>query len=277
MLPVVPKRAWSLSRISLLRAKIADSAKVLEIGPLFRPIAPRDKGFNAFSLDVCDDAELKKIYAHTGNADKIGPVDFIQNKGGLAASIPEEHHGTFDVIIASHVLEHVPNPIAFIQDCGTLLKPGGHLSLALPDMRYCFDSLRQKSASGEWIEAFQQSRVDHSWRSVFESSVYSAARNGRIAWPLRRPFPSFTFLGKALEAGYHDASSPKDCHAWVFTPASFALITQECYTLGLIPLSTASVTKTRMGEFFAHLQLSRGEAIDHHGRMRLLRLSHKER
>jgi D-sedoheptulose 7-phosphate isomerase len=51
-----------------------------------------------------------------------------------------EHAGyqpaSFDVIVAHHVIEHLFDPIAFIQQVRTLLKPGGHLLLATPD----FDS-----------------------------------------------------------------------------------------------------------------------------------------
>lgn len=41
--------------------------------------------------------------------------------------------GTFDVVHASFVLEHVPDPIAFIEDMKKLLKPRGVLTLVCPN------------------------------------------------------------------------------------------------------------------------------------------------
>lgn len=41
---------------------------------------------------------------------------------------------SFDVISASHVLEHVFNPAEAIRDWLTLIKPGGHLVALVPDV-----------------------------------------------------------------------------------------------------------------------------------------------
>lgn len=40
----------------------------------------------------------------------------------------------FDVITLNHVIEHVPDPVAALQACHRLLKPGGQLWLATPNM-----------------------------------------------------------------------------------------------------------------------------------------------
>jgi 2-polyprenyl-3-methyl-5-hydroxy-6-metoxy-1,4-benzoquinol methylase len=45
----------------------------------------------------------------------------------------ELQEASFDVITASHVIEHVANPAIFLSSCFKLLRPGGHLVLATPN------------------------------------------------------------------------------------------------------------------------------------------------
>ena len=53
-----------------------------------------------------------------------GIEDFISGRGDL--------HGTFDLIILIHVLEHLYNPVEKLKALGEFLKPGGHLLLQVP-------------------------------------------------------------------------------------------------------------------------------------------------
>lgn len=52
----------------------------------------------------------------------------------------------FDVITLSHVIEHVPDPIATMRDCASRLKPGGRLILATPNTK----SLGHKKFGADW-------------------------------------------------------------------------------------------------------------------------------
>lgn len=40
---------------------------------------------------------------------------------------------TFDVITASHVIEHIPDPVGFLTQCRELLRPGGRIVLRTPN------------------------------------------------------------------------------------------------------------------------------------------------
>jgi len=60
----------------------------------------------------------------------------------------------FDYCLASHVIEHIPNPIAFFQSIAHLLKPGGVLSLAVPDKRYTFDFFQPAASVFAWLGFF---------------------------------------------------------------------------------------------------------------------------
>jgi 2-polyprenyl-3-methyl-5-hydroxy-6-metoxy-1,4-benzoquinol methylase len=45
---------------------------------------------------------------------------------------PENH---FDAITMSHLIEHVHDPVALLQECGRILKAGGRLSLVTPNLK----------------------------------------------------------------------------------------------------------------------------------------------
>jgi len=50
-------------------------------------------------------------------------------------SLAEQHYpdNTFDVVVMSHVIEHVPNPKQFIQECYRILKEGGRVISITPN------------------------------------------------------------------------------------------------------------------------------------------------
>lgn len=52
----------------------------------------------------------------------VGTVDTIVDRGM-----------SFDVVTASHVVEHVPDPVSFLAQCRRLLKPGGRVILKTPN------------------------------------------------------------------------------------------------------------------------------------------------
>ncbi len=54
-------------------------------------------------------------------------------------------HERFDLIVANHVVEHIPNLIAWFQELGKLQPRGGKIFLAVPDKRYTFDIIRNNT------------------------------------------------------------------------------------------------------------------------------------
>jgi SAM-dependent methyltransferase len=47
-----------------------------------------------------------------------------------------------DFVVASHILEHLAEPIGMLEEIHRVLRPGGHLLLLLPDRRRTFDRTR---------------------------------------------------------------------------------------------------------------------------------------
>src|SRR5579872_5073485 len=69
--------------------------------------------------------------------------------------IPEK---TYDFVLASHVLEHIANPLRALKEFERVLKPGGVMLILVPDKRNTFDH-RRPFTPFEHIEADFQSNV----------------------------------------------------------------------------------------------------------------------
>ncbi len=66
-------------------------------------------------------------------------VEYARSISGLSVHLGSLENirfpdNTFDVITSNHVIEHVHDPIALIQECLRVLKPGGRLVLATPNI-----------------------------------------------------------------------------------------------------------------------------------------------
>lgn len=253
-------------RGSLLLAGADHHTRIIEIGPSHAPIAPRSAGWNATVVDHADREGLVAKYANDRSVDtsRIEPVDFVWTGGPLDALIPAERHGTSELLIASHVIEHVPDPIGMLRAAQRLLRPDtGMISLAVPDKRTCFDFFRPTSTTGKMLAAYRDSRARHLSSDIFDGAAAMAALNGQTGWawqnaegvrplhPLAQAHQKFLAANEAPEAPY------EDCHAWVFTPASFELIILELGELGLIDWRVDRVMPQAGVEFIVHLRRGR--------------------
>lgn len=229
----------------------------LEIGPSHNPIAPKKKGFNVHVLDHASAAELRNKYqGHGVNLDNIEEVDFVWHGETLQVLIGKT--SCYDWIIASHVIEHVPDFISFLQQCETLLKPDGILSLVIPDKRYCFDFFSSSSSTGNVLDAYTEKRVRPSHGQVFDHIANAAKRNGNIAWEEDMLGGADELVHTIAEAKAHWARSVSttdyiDVHCWRFTPASFRLLVSDLLNLGLINLDIKTEFDTTGCEFYVSL------------------------
>lgn len=228
----------------------------LEIGPSHRPLAPKSRGFNVHILDHLDAAGLREKYeGHGVNIANIEEVDFVWSGQPFSELIGNT--SCYDWIIASHVVEHVPDLVSFLQECETLLKPGGKLSLVVPDKRYCFDYFGQLSTTGNAIDAFDARHTKPSAGSVFDHHANAVFRNGVIAWG-QDSDGAFSSVHQLHEARtLSDQARSKgdyiDVHCWRFIPESFVLILSDLKFLGLTSLSVAHQFPTEGCEFFVIL------------------------
>lgn len=246
-----------LSRFDKVFSKLDRKGLGLEIGPSHNPIAPKKQGFNVHILDHASAEDLKKKYAgHGVNLDNIEEVDYVWKGESFEKLIGKKEF--FDWIIASHVIEHVPDMISFLNQCSKILKSEGKLSLVIPDKRYCFDYFSPLSTTGDFLDAYGEKRTHPTPGQVFNHFANAAKRSNKIAW-------SNDGLGGAdgLLQTFSDAESEYtksrgssdyvDVHCSKFIPSSFLLVISDLSKLGLIDLEVIDFHETDGCEFYVTL------------------------
>ena len=248
-----------MSRLNLLREGISTEHSVLEIGPYFNPIAARAAGYRTTTLDVFDTHSLRQNAAVDPNIPKerckeIEEVDLVGSACDLAdltrARYGAEHR--FDWILSSHNIEHIPNPVRFLQQCAAVLRAEGTLRLAVPDKRFCFDHFRTLTDVSEWLQAYFENRSQPTAYQVFrEESHRSTAQPECGGWtPIRKSLSMFReWFSPGCEAPTHYI----DTHCWAFTPESFELLVRDMIAFGLVELRIDSISETCGIEFYVDL------------------------
>jgi SAM-dependent methyltransferase len=99
------------------------------------PVYDRCRG-----IDNCNFSE-RTIWSDNVDCAAFGPhrgEEFVAD-GCDFSVIPEE---TYDFVLASHVFEHLANPLRMLQECKRVLKTKGALLIIVPDKRATFDRKR---------------------------------------------------------------------------------------------------------------------------------------
>jgi hypothetical protein len=253
------------SRTETLLGLVPKDSRIIEIGPSFRPIAPKNQGWNSVSIDhMTREGLTAKYEKHPGvDVGVIEPVDFVWTGGSLSDAVPPEQHGSFDVFLASHVIEHTPDLIAFLDAAQTLLKQDGTVVLVVPDKRYCFDYFKPLTTTGRILEAHAKHRQRHTGERAFDHFAYAATDGAQECWG-QRPSQGIEFIHGLEEAArnyslFENSPEYQDLHAWHFVPPSFELLMLELGWLGETDWRVERVTPTTGWEFFAWLR--RGASV----------------
>jgi len=228
----------------------------IEIGPSHNPIAPKKEGFNVHIIDHMSREQLiTKYKEHRVNLENIEEVDFVWRGETYSELTGERKY--YDWIIASHVIEHAPDLIGFLNDCDSILKDDGVISLVVPDKRYCFDHYRPITGVSKIIDSHLQKNKIHTPGTVAEYFLNVVSKAGSIAWD-----PSSTgeyslvhSLNNALQ-GMKSVLNEElymDVHAWCFVPHSFRLIIHDLFCLGFIPLQEVDFFPSEGSEFYITL------------------------
>jgi predicted SAM-dependent methyltransferase len=233
----------------------------LEIGPSYSPIAPKRDGFNVMIVDHADADALKAKYGPLGiDVSRIEAVDFIWRGEELVDLVGRPRF--FSWIIASHLIEHTPDLISFLRNCGDLLADDGILSLVVPDYRYCFDRYRTPTTPGQLIDAYMEKRQRHSIGTIWDHFSLTVRNGGDVSWTKQTAHRDFSLLHSVDDAVriYDQAKSSTeyiDVHNWRFTPESFRFLIDELVQLRLSNLQVINVFDTEGCEFFVQLRISK--------------------
>ena len=256
--PSLPK----VSRLQVRRDFVFRTADrdgtILEIGPAHNAILPKREGFRTRTVDYLDRAGLVEKYKDFTqySPDDIEDVDYVIPAGASMSDVIDDR---FDLVLASHVLEHSLSLIDFINDCANLLAPNGVLSLVMPDHRYCFDRFRERSSIGRVIDASIDTPTVHTVGTMTEFSLNAVRHGGTTSWRAghkgRYQFVHDLDYAKA-SAESARAGTYIDVHNWVFSPNHLRLMLQDLHALGLVSVREASFQDTIGHEFFLNLTVA---------------------
>lgn len=251
-----------MDRFRKITAVLDTSGKGLEIGPSHNPILPKRSGYDVETVDHLDQQGLiEKYLDHDIDLSRIEPVDYVWSGEPLSELIGERER--YDWIVAAHVIEHVPDVIGFLQQCLTLLKPDGVLSLVVPDRRYCFDYLRFPSTAGSMLQAHLEGRQRHSPGQLFDYVATVCKLGDRIAWtPADAGSIEFAHSleqARSMLSGYVQHAQYVDLHGWVFTPSSFRLAMSDFASMGLVNMRELGHFDTDGSEFYFSYGLGKDE------------------
>ena len=235
----------------MLKCISPNSQKGVEIGALDKPLVSPVDGYVKY-IDYATTEELKISSKRRCPSDMV-EVDYVWGDHTLQDLLSDE--GKLDYAIASHVLEHVPDFIGWLNEIHSILKPGGMLSLALPHKERCFDYFRNKSSTGDVVDAYIRKARKPSPKAIFEATAQAVSYDGRLAWGgevdqsmLKEVSSNKDAFLKAKKA--FDSDTYQDAHCWVFTPESFFKIIKDLIEMNLFGFRVAQFYNVNGCEFF---------------------------
>src|SRR5262249_51335422 len=104
----------------------------IEVGPLCLPLISKEAS-EVYYIDHCRTEELRGKYRGEPNvnASHIASVDFVWNDKDLVELLADK--APLDYVVASHVIEHVPDLIGWLKETHEALRDGGLLVMIVPD------------------------------------------------------------------------------------------------------------------------------------------------
>ena len=236
-------------------ASLIDAARQrgLEIGPLDRPMVTRDMGPVEYVDRASRDDLLAAYEGHEVDARRIPQIDHVWGEQSLLECVGGGRD--YDYVLASHVIEHVPDLFGWLGEIAAVLADGGLAVFFAPDKRYTFDARRPVSASGEFVDAYvrrlRRPDVRQIFNHIYETRDLQAPPLDEAALTER--------ARQGLERGREAqaAGAYLDTHCWVFTPRSLVDALDLASRLDLLPFEIVRVEQGADEFLIALRRLSR--------------------
>lgn len=145
----------------------------IEIGPFVWPLRV-PPGARVRNVDFKSREELVSAgRASVKNIEAI-PEIHIVDKAEKLATIPD---ASLDFVIASHVIEHLEDPLGALENWLRVLRPGGVVYIGVPDASQTFDSQRPRTTAEHVLldhrDGPERSRQQHyeEWARLIEGAA----------------------------------------------------------------------------------------------------------
>ena len=251
-------------------SKLTDGCRIetatgLEFGPLANPLVRKDQG-PVLYVDYADAESLREKSKNDPRVDatSIVDVDFNLEEGSLADLCSSR--GPYAYALASHVFEHLPNPLGWLREVAALLEPGGIISLAVPDRRYTFDYFRSETTVPQLVaydvEGLTRPSIvqlaDHFYNARQVNTPEAWVETPRLATsPRYHDDAQVAFILQQVTEGRY-----VDGHCTVWTSEHFPETIQQAIGLRSIPLGIRRIHPPEPGSNEFIVQLERVASAD---------------
>jgi predicted SAM-dependent methyltransferase len=252
--PVPPSAPSSPNRNHYLLGELDLLAlRGIEIAPLNRAIVAKTAG-DVIYVDRLSHAELCQVHAGSPffKQEDILRVDVALGDRSIGKAAPAGR--SFDYVVASHVVEHIPDLVTWFADLGSLLCPLGTMRLAVPDRHFTFDYVRRESKTSEVLPAHVLKAVSPTPQMMLDHYLnvravdFIAAWNGPLDPAKLTRFHTPEFAIEQARRAVSEHLYP-EVHCSTFTPASFAEVFGDLAEFGLLGFECQSLIPARPSTF----------------------------
>ncbi|SFM96600.1 Methyltransferase domain-containing protein [Pleomorphomonas diazotrophica] len=218
----------------------------LEIAPYFNPFFSKEK-HNVLYTDYISNEEIKSKASTNPSAINSTPpdIDFVWTPGVLLRQCAPAYI-VFDYAVASHVMEHVPNPIRWLNEILQVLKIGGRLRLILPDRRESNDYFRAETTTAELLSWWVRDLSIPSPEQIADfmlfgmgDGIYDGFRDGVPV----RPNKQYS-VSDAISMMRHTVATGQyiDVHCSVWSRDGFIKTIAEVTSIGLLNIEIVPIS-----------------------------------
>lgn len=243
--PEVPENVANLAgvapeteRQAFVISKLDTSRRGIEIAPYFNPLVSK-KRYDVWYVDCIDNDEIQsKAAQNPGGIGKDVPrIDSVWVPGKKLSECVNGQ--TFRYAVASHVFEHVPNPIGWVNGILDCLEVGGKVALLIPLRRSTMDYYRRETTFGELMGWYLDEPKIPTAGQVMDFLSQSFEHTGHMDFGNMPPFTeikrhysdavALDFARMVAKSGHY-----LDVHCTTWTPECFMEVFQRVLAVGVM-------------------------------------------
>jgi SAM-dependent methyltransferase len=234
---------------------------ILEIGALDTPVyRPHEQSIRFLDWYTTEELRVFLKDRPNRNFEHVVPVDFPVKDRFFSRHLEDR----FDLVIANHVVEHIPDLIGWFHEVENVLAPGGRLLIAVPDRRFTFDILRSPSDAIELIRCHDEGLEKPTCWQIVRDLYYHRPINAEQVWSGTHKQHLDTrrhSMKDALETAKRLAEEYQSVHCHVFSHDTFPALWQDLADSGLVHMEIEALQGViRQSNEFLVLLKARGRS-----------------
>lgn len=204
------------------------AGKVLEIGPGTRPF-PTGPGARVVYADKSVPGGRDRNWPELAGLPRGPAAEYEVDLD--TTGLQQVRSDSFDAVIASHLIEHLANPVLALQEMQRVVRPGGRMVLIVPERRTTFDAPRPATPMSHLIEEFRDgiSEVSREHIEEFCAAIYAQP-------PMHPPEVRAWHDPARLDDDMLDLHRRRSIHVHCWSAEEFASLLVGLLALGLISI-----------------------------------------